>query len=76
MHRYVRENNYRYQMAGISVPNLNGRTIDCSSFVTWVLVSAGINGFTEGMYQWTSSDFTSNAYGWQEVSVEEAQLGI
>lgn len=75
VHRYVRENNYRYQMAGISVPNLNGRTIDCSSFVTWVLVSAGINGFTEGMYQWTSSDFTSNAYGWQEVSVEEAQPG-
>ena len=75
VHKYVRENGYTYAQAGITVPNLDGRTIDCSSFVTWVLVNVGVDGFTEGMYQWTSGTFTSNPKGWQEVSVDEAQPG-
>ena len=76
LHKYLRENKYYYAMAGITVPNNTvGGSIDCSSYVTWVLINCGVSGFTEGMYQWTSSTFTSNPQGWQEVSVSEAQPG-
>lgn len=75
VHKYVRENGYRYEQLGISVPNYSGNTIDCSSFVTWVLVEAGVNGFTSGMWQWDSAKFRSNPNGWQEVSVDEAMPG-
>lgn len=75
LHQYLRNNGYTYAQAGITVPNLRGRTIDCSSYVSWTLVNAGVSGFSEGMYQWTSSTFTSNPLGWQEVSVDNAQPG-
>lgn len=76
LHKYLRENGYYYAMAGISVPNNTvGGSIDCSSYVTWVLINCGVSGFTDGMYQWTSGTFTSNPQGWQEVSVSEAQPG-
>ena len=75
VHKYVRENGYEYAQRGVTVPNNNGKTIDCSSYVTWVLVNAGVNGFNEGMYQWTSSTFNSNPQGWQEISVNDAQPG-
>jgi len=75
IHKYVRENGYTYAQKGIKVPNTQGKTIDCSSFVTWVLVNAKVPGFTEGMYQWNSSTFASNPLGWQIVSVSDAQPG-
>ena len=75
LHQYLRTNGYYYVQAGVSVPNLNGRTIDCSSFVTWVLVNAKVEGFTEGMYQRKSGDFYSNNMGWATVSVNDAQPG-
>ena len=75
VHRYVRENGYHYAQAGISVPNENGSTIDCSSFVTWVLVNAGVEGFTPGMGQWSSGTFRANPYGWEVISPENVQPG-
>lgn len=75
LHEYLRTNGYVYAQAGVCLPNENGRTIDCSSYVTWVLINAGIDGFSEGMYQWTSDTFYSNPHGWQVVSVGEAQPG-
>ncbi len=75
LHEYLRTNGYTYAQLGISVPNLNGRTIDCSSFVTWVLVNAKVEGFTEGMGQKSSWDFEGNQWGWQEVSIEDAKPG-
>lgn len=75
VHRYIRENGYRYAQAGVTVPNYSTRTIDCSSYVTWVLVNAGVSGFSEGMYQATSSVFGSNPWGFAEVSVNEALPG-
>ena len=75
VHNYVRVNGYTYAQLGISLPNYNGRTIDCSSYVTWVLINSGVRGFSNGMGQWTSSSFYSNAYGWQQVSVDQAQPG-
>ena len=75
VHNYVRVNGYTYAQLGISLPNYSGRTIDCSSYVTWVLINSGVRGFSNGMGQWTSSSFYSNAYGWQQVSVDQAQPG-
>lgn len=75
IHKYVRENNYIYSQAGITLPNNKTKTIDCSSYVTWVLLNCNVNGFTKGMYQWTSVTFNSNPNGWQEVSVSEAKPG-
>ena len=75
VHSYVRNNGYTYAQAGIKLPNTSGTTIDCSSYVTWVLVEAGIPGFTQGMYQWSSSTFASNPKGWQQVSYEDAVPG-
>ena len=73
-HAYLRENGYTYAQAGVNIPITgSGRTIDCSSYVSWVLYEAGFTEF-EG-YQKTSSVFTSNPWGWQEVSVSEAQPG-
>ena len=75
IHKYVREHGYIYQQAGVNVPNTTGSTIDCSSYVTWVLVDAGVQGFSNGMHQWGSTTFNQNPYGWEEVAIEEAQPG-
>lgn len=75
LHQYIRTNGYSYGQGGVTVPNLGGRTIDCSSYVTWVLVNAGVENFVQGMYQWTSWTFEGNQYGWQEVSIDQAQPG-
>ena len=75
VHRYVRENGYIYKQTGVRVPNNSGKTIDCSSYVTWVLVNAKVNGFFEGMFQWTSATFDKNPYSWEVVGVNEAQPG-
>ncbi len=75
VHQYVRTNGYTYEQVGVKVPNTSGRTIDCSSYVTWVLVEAGIPGFTSGMMQYTSATFAQNPQGWQTVSVEQAAPG-
>lgn len=75
VHSYVRNNGYRYSQVGVTVPNVSGRTIDCSSYVTWVLVQAGVPGFNEGMYQYTSATFVQNSHGWQTISANEATAG-
>ena len=73
-HAYLRNNKYRYAQAGINIPITSSvKTVDCSSYVSWVLYEAGFTEF-EG-YQKTSSVFTSNPWGWEEVSVSEAQPG-
>ena len=73
-HRYLRTNGYYYAQAGVNIPITgSGRTIDCSSFVSWVLYEAGYTEL-EG-YQQTSYTFLANKWGWQELSVSEAQPG-
>ncbi len=75
VHEYVRKNGYYYEQAGITLPNTKTKTIDCSSFVTWVLVESNVKGFTKGMYQWNSGTFDSNPNGWKVVKESEAQPG-
>lgn len=74
-HAYLRNNGFTYAQDGTNIP-LSGsdRTIDCSSYVSWALYEAGFVEEFQG-YQKTSSVFTSNLWGWQEVSVSEAQPG-
>ncbi len=75
IHKYVRERGYKYLKLGIRLPNINGNTIDCSSYVTWVLINAGVSGFTDGMFQWNSNTFNSNPQGWQTISLQYAEPG-
>lgn len=78
VHKFVRENGYVYKQVGVYVPNYKTKTIDCSSYVTWVLLNAGYrsNNFKEGMYQWTSSTFRSNPEGWQVIKdISSARAG-
>ena len=73
-HAYLRNNGFTYAQTGNNIPITGtGGHIDCSSYVSWVLYEAGFTEF-EG-YQKTSSVFTSNPWGWEEVSVSEAQPG-
>lgn len=78
VHRYVRDNKYTYAQKGVTVPNYKTRTIDCSSYVTWVLLEAGYRSsrFYEGMYQWTSVTFRTNSEGWQVIkNISDAKAG-
>lgn len=73
-HRYLRTNGYYYAQAGVNIPITgSGRTIDCSSFVSWVLYEAGFEEMKG--YQQTSYTFLANKWGWQEISVSDAQPG-
>lgn len=79
VHKYVRENGYSYaQRSGITLPNYKTKTIDCSSYVTWVILNSGYrsSNFREGMGQWSSSTFRRNPEGWQEIrGIENARAG-
>mgnify|MGYP002570338225 CR=1 FL=1 len=75
VHNYLRSNGYHYAQTGGAVPRTSSKAIDCSSYVTWVLVEANVSGFTSGMAQWTSAKFATNPLGWQEVSANDAQPG-
>lgn len=45
-HDYLRNNGYKYAQAGISIPITNSvKTVDCSSYVSWVLYEAGFTRF-------------------------------
>lgn len=73
-HAYLRTNGYTYAQAGISVPITSSvKTVDCSSFVSWVLYEAGFSEFKG--HQKTSGVFYSNPWGWEEISVSQAQPG-
>ena len=73
-HKYLRINGFTYAQAGISIPITGkGKTVDCSSFVSWVLYEAGYKDFAGP--QENSRTFNANRWGWQQVSVSEAQPG-
>lgn len=74
-HEYVRTNGYSYALAGLSIPEgvENGRTIDCSSFVSWVAYKTGFTEFAG--HQAVSSTFESNPWGWETISVDQVQAG-
>lgn len=74
-HEYLRTNGYTYAMVGIEIPDgvTNGKTIDCSSYVTWVLYCTGYENLKG--HQQTSYTFNQNPWKWEEVSVEDAVPG-
>lgn len=81
VHKYIRENGYTYSAAYNKSVNLNGndsRVVDCSSFVTWVILDSGYrsSNFKDGMSQWTSYTYEANPEGWQEISnISQARAG-
>jgi len=73
-HDYLRINGYRYAQAGVNIPiSPNVKTIDCSSFVSWVLYEAGFSQFAG--YQKTSSYFAKNPMNWEKIAKENLQAG-
>lgn len=73
-HDYLRNNKYKYKQAGISVPITSAvQTVDCSSYVSWVLYEAGFTEFAG--HQKTSSYFLRNPMNWEKVSKENLQAG-
>lgn len=72
-HDYLRINGYRYKQVGISIPIKNGKTVDCSSYVSWVLYEAGFTEFRG--HQKTSSYFAANPMNWEKISKENLQAG-
>lgn len=73
-HDYLRNNKYTYKQAGISVPITSSvKTVDCSSFVSWVLYEAGFTEFAG--HQKTSSYFRRNPMNWQKISKANLQAG-
>lgn len=64
-HDYLRDNKYKYAQAGISVPITSSvKTVDCSSFVSWVLYESGFTEFIG--HQKTASYFRKNPMNWQK----------
>lgn len=74
IHRQVRESGqYSYSAAyGKTVP-VEPPHIDCSSYVSWVLLESGFEEFRGA--QWNSFTFEENPLKWEEVSLEDAQAG-
>ena len=76
-HQYVEENGYSYAQIGLTIPDgvLSGKTIDCSSFVSWVLYRAGFTNEFTG-HQKVASTFLANPWGWETISsINEAVAG-
>ncbi len=74
-HDYVRTNNFIYEQAGVNIPinSSSRKTIDCSSFVSWVLYESGYSQFAGD--QKNSSYFASNPMNWQKISRDNLQAG-
>lgn len=73
-HDYLRTNGYKYQQAGISIPITNSvKTVDCSSFVSWVLYESGFKQFAG--WQKTASYFERNPMNWEKVTKDKLQPG-
>ncbi len=60
---------------GTTIPPYNSTTIDCSSFISWVLYEYGFTEF-EGQQLTTDDLFNRNwneSYGWEEIDVNAGQ---
>lgn len=71
---YISSHGYRYAGLGVEVRNAkNSRTVDCSSYVSWVLYNAGYKEF--GGWQQTDSTFYANSWGFKQVKKSEVKPG-
>ncbi len=72
--KYIAENGYRYGALGVDVKDAKkARTIDCSSYVSWVLYNAGYSEF--GGRQNTSVSFQANSWGFKVIDKKNVKPG-
>ncbi len=71
--KYIAQNSYYYSQSGIVVPNYRTKTIDCSSYVSWVLCDAGYDNFCG--YQQNDRTFYANSWKFPEVNKNNLQPG-
>ena len=60
-----------YTYAGASIPVNNGKTVDCSSYASWVLYEYGYKDFAGAQHvtqQFLQTNW-NDIYGWEEISV-------
>lgn len=74
-HKYLRENGYKYGQIGLEIPDgkKNGKTIDCSSYVSWVLYCAGDDSFKG--HQETAFTGNYQKHKLKEVKLSDVQPG-
>lgn len=71
---YISSNGYKYGALGVQVKNAKlSKTVDCSSYVSWVLFNAGYIEF--GGWQQTDVSFYANSWGFKEVKKSEVKPG-
>lgn len=71
---YIASHGYRYGGMQTNVKDATkSRTVDCSSFVSWVLYNAGYTQF--GGHQQTDGTFRTNSWKFQEISKSKVQPG-
>lgn len=71
---YARSHGFTYGAPGKGIPELkNGKKLDCSSYVSWVLYECGYTQFKG--HQHTSSEFYNNTMKWQTVKEKDLQPG-
>lgn len=69
LHKYIENNGFTYNKAyNKSIPEgvERDKKIDCSSFVSWVLLKCGFSSFAGP--QESSATFYSNRWGWETVN--------
>lgn len=71
---YARKHNFTYGAPGRDIPDIrNGKLLDCSSYVSWVLYESGYKEFKG--HQHTSRDFLKNDMKWETVKEKDLQPG-
>lgn len=72
---YILDNASTYSYGGASIPVSDGSTVDCSSYVSWVLYEYGFEEFKGGQH--TSESFKNtnwtDLYGWEEIPVASGE---
>ena len=76
--KYIVEHGSTYSYAGASIPITGGTTVDCSSYVSWVLYEYGYDDFEGGQHDTAAFKDTNwnELYGWQEFEIPSGSCPV
>ncbi len=76
--KYIVDNGSTYTYAGASIPITSGTTVDCSSYVSWVLYEYGYDDFEGGQHDTYAFKETNwnELYGWQEFEIPSGSCPV